>query len=95
MAESAWPDRYAKARDFIDDNMDENDQVSSNDAKRLKAVITVTGQFTHPGRPMSDIIRRNGLPEEQFENSHLSKELVDFLTGTPWSRAEPGVAKAF
>ena len=87
MAESAWPDRYAKARNFIDDNKDPEDKVSRKSAERLKAIITVTGQFNHPGDPMSIIIDRNGLPEEQFNNSPLGRELVDFLIGTPWNSA--------
>ena len=87
MAESAWPDRYGKARKFIDTNMDAEDKVSSKDAERLKAIITATGQFNHPGDPMSIIIGRGGLPKEQFETSPLSRELVDFLTRTPWNGA--------
>ena len=51
MAESAWPDRYGKALKFIDTNMDAKDKVSSKDAERLKAIITATGQFNHPGDP--------------------------------------------
>ena len=91
MVESAWPDRYAKAGNFIGENMDANDKVSSKYSERLKAIITVTGQFNHPGDPMSNIIGRGGLPQERFEKSPLSQALVDFLKGTPWNGAEPGV----
>ena len=87
MAESAWPNRYQEARRFIDNNKAANDRVSTKDAERLKAIITVTGQFNHPGDPMSIVIDRNGLPKDLFETSPLSQKVVDFLTGTPWSVA--------
>jgi hypothetical protein len=58
--------------------------VSTGEAERLKAIITVSGQFDHPGDPLSIVIGRNGLPRAQFETSVLSAELADFLTGTPW-----------
>ena len=87
MAESAWPGRYPKARNFIDTNMEADDKVSSNDAERLKAIITTIGQFNHPGDPMSVVIGRGGLPPEQFKASPLSGELVEFLMGTPWNTA--------
>ncbi len=84
MVESAWPDRYAVARDFIDDNREPGDEASRNDARRLKAVITSAGQFDHPGKPLSTMIARDGLPEDQFETSPMSKALVAFLQGVPW-----------
>lgn len=84
MAESAWPERYSEARSFIDDNAKNGDAVCRSRAKRLKAVITVTGQFRQPGDPMSEIIGRHGLPRQQFEESPLSKELAGFLTSVPW-----------
>ena len=87
MAEAAWPDRYRKARKFIDTNRDTDDKVSGSSAERLKAIITTTGQFNHPGDPMSAVIGRWGLPAEQFRTSRLSRELVDFLMGTPRSKA--------
>jgi hypothetical protein len=61
--------------------------VSTGEAERLKAIITVSGQFDHPGDPLSIVIGRNGLPRAQFETSVLSAELADFLTGTPWTAA--------
>ena len=85
MVGSAWPARYAGAQGFIDRYRDANDKVSSGAAERLKAIITATGQFDHPGDPMSVIIGRTGLPRAQFTTSPLSKELADFLTGTPWN----------
>ncbi len=87
MAASAWPERYAGAERFVDDNRADDDKVSSRDAERLKAIITVAGQFDHPGDPLSIIIGRDGLPRAQFETSVLSAELADFLTGTPWNDA--------
>ena len=84
MAASAWPERYAGAERFVDGNRTADDKVSNREAERLKAIITVTGQFDHPGDPLSIIIDRNGLPRAQFETSSLSAALADFLTGTPW-----------
>ena len=84
MVKKAWPKRYAKAELFVDENKSANDKVSDRDAERLKAKITVTGQFNHPGDPMSIIIGREGLPRAQFESSKLSKELATFLAAAPW-----------
>ncbi len=61
------------------------DKVSNRQGERLKAIITVTGQFDHPGDPMSIIIGRGGLPRAQFEGSELSAQLAAFLVATPWS----------
>jgi len=84
MVESACPERYAGARGFIDDNRKPGDEVSRNDATRLKAVITSAGQFDHPGAPLSAMIARDGIPETQFAASPMSRALVDFLQGAPW-----------
>ena len=84
MAESAWPERYAGAERFVDDNRSADDEVSTREAERLKAIITVTGQFDNPGDPLSIVIGRNGLPRAQFQASALSAELAAFLTGIPW-----------
>ena len=84
MVESAWPDRYAGARGFIDDNRKPGDKVSRSDARRLKAIVTSAGQFDHPGSPLSTMIAQDGLPEDQFETSPMSKALVAFLQGVPW-----------
>ena len=88
MVESAWPDRYASARDFIDDNRQPCDEVSRSDARRLKAIVTSAGQFDHPGSPLSTMISRDGIPEEQFATSSMSRTLVVFLRGVPW-RVDP------
>lgn len=85
MVGSAWPVRYAGAQGFVDRYREPNNKVSSSAAERLKAIITAAGQFDHPGDPMSVIIDRTGLPPAQFTGSPLSKELADFLTGTPWN----------
>ena len=83
MVERAWPDRYAGAERFLEEKRHDGDKVSSNEAERLKAIITVTGQFDHPGDPMSIIIGRTGIPPAQFEESPMSAELAEFLTRTP------------
>lgn len=85
MVKEAWPERYASAECFIDGNKGDVDEVSKREAERLKAIITVTGQFDHPGDPMSIIIGRGGLPPEQFERSELSRELASFLVSAPWT----------
>ena len=87
MVEQVWPERYAGAERFVDHNRDGGDKVSSREAERLKAIITVTGQFDHPGDPMSIVIGRTGLPRAQFEASPLSAELADFLARAPWNNA--------
>ena len=85
MVAQAWPERYAEAERFVDDNRDGADRVSGSEAERLKAAITVTGQFNHPGDPMSIVIGRRGLPRAQFQASALSAELAVFLAQAPWS----------
>ena len=87
MVKGAWPAKYSGAERFVDDNRDGDDKVSSREAERLKAIITVTGQFDHPGDPMSIVIGRTGLPRAQFEASPLSAELADFLARAPWNDA--------
>lgn len=89
MVESAWPDRYADARSFIDDNRKPCDEVSRNDATRLKAIITSAGQFDHPGDPLSTMIARHGIPQAQFAESPMSRALVAFLQGVPWCDGQP------
>ena len=88
MVSAAWPDRYASACDFIDQNRKSDDKVSRSDATRLKAIVTSARQFDHPGSPLSSMIARDGLPEEQFETSPMSQALVAFLQGVPW-RVDP------
>ena len=87
MARHAWGGRYAAAERFIDDERNADDQVSANEAKRFKALITVTGQFDQPGDPMSNIIDQNGIPRVQFERSPTSAALAGFLTRAPWREA--------
>ena len=94
MVESAWPDRYAVARGFIDDNRKPCDEVSRNDATRLKAIITSAGQFAHPGSPLSTMIARDGIPETQFAASPMSRALVDFLKGAPWRNHQSSTCAA-
>ena len=84
MVEEAWPARYAGAERFVDDYRSTGDTVSNREADRLKAIITATGQFDHPGDPMSIIIGRTGLPRARFDASPLSADLANFLARTPW-----------
>ena len=86
MVERTWRDRYAGAEGFLDGMRDDGDKVSRNEAQRLKAVITVTGQFNHPGEPMSNIIGHKGLPRERYDESLMSTALAEFLARTPWNK---------
>ena len=85
MVQAAWPARYAKAEQFVDGNRSTGDRVSNREAERLKAIITVTGQFDRPGDSMSIIIGRTSLPGAQFEASPLCAKLADFLARAPWN----------
>ena len=87
MAAGAWPQQDAKAELFIDDARRPDHKVSRSDAERLKAIITAAGQLNNPGDPMSIIIGRSGIPEEQFRTSNLSLQLASFLTQIPWEVA--------
>ena len=89
MVESWTPDRYAGAKAFIDDNKRPDDTASRDQAKRLKAIFTVTGQFGHPGTSLS-VILRDGLPHERFLTSPASRALVEFLEGVPWKSGRSG-----
>ena len=82
MVESWTPDRYAGAKAFIDDNRRPNDAASRDQAKRLKAILTATGQFGQPGYSLSVILRED-LPSEQFSSSPASRALVEFLEKCP------------
>ena len=87
MAAGAWPQEDAKAELFIDDARRPDHKVSRSGAERLKAIITAAGQLNNPGDPMSIIIGRSGIPEEQFRTSNLSLQLASFLTQIPWEVA--------
>ena len=74
-----------RGKAFVDENRSTGDRVSNRDADRLKAIITATGQFDHPGAPMSTIIGRTELPRARFDASPLSEDLADFLAQTLWN----------
>lgn len=84
MVQAAWPRRYAAAERFVADHAEPGDAVLKSDGRRLKAVMTAAGQFDNPGRPLSTVIGRNGLPEAQYASSPACIALVNFLTATPW-----------
>ena len=90
MVKGAWPVRFAEAERFVEDKRDDDDRVSSRESERLKAIITVTGQFNHPGDPMSIVIGRTGIPAAAFEGAPTSAELAEFLTRVPWRQALNG-----
>ena len=86
MVEASWHQQYKGACDFVDGNKQAGDAVYGNDANRLKAVITATGQFQHPGAPLSTVVGRGGLPRVQFEQCKLSQDLTRFLQAVPWNQ---------
>ena len=79
MAAATWPAYYDSAGAFIDRNRRNGNAASSSDAARLKAVLTSTVQFEHPGAPLSTVVARDGIPRKQFEQCQLSHDLVRFL----------------
>lgn len=93
MVESWTPDRYAGAKVFIEDNTRQGDAASHDQARRLKAIFTVTGQFGHPGASLSVILRK-GLPDDKFSTSQASQALVAFLEGVPWKSRKSGVSSS-
>lgn len=84
MVQAAWPGRYAAAERFVADHSKSGDEVLKSDGRRLKALMTAVGQFDNPGRPLSTVLGRRGLPRAQYESSPASIALADFLTATPW-----------
>ena len=84
MVAAEWPDRYNAASAFIDQNSRREHAVLRNEARRLKAVITTTGQFDHPRRPLGTVLAQNGLPVERYRESRAANDLVSFLLATPW-----------
>lgn len=84
MVQAAWPDRYAASERFVSDHSKRGDKVLKSDDRRLKAVMTAAGQFDNPGRPLSTVLARKGLPRAQYAFSPASIALADFLTATPW-----------
>lgn len=84
MVAEEWPERYDAASRFIDENSKPGHAVLGNEARRLKAAITATGQFDHPGRPLGAVLARNGLPVERYKASGAANDLASFLLATPW-----------
>jgi len=83
MAKNAWPRMYEAASSFIEDNCCPKDTSSADNAKRVKAAITVSGQCDHPGAPMATMIQKR-LHQEHFHKSALSRDLAAFLSNAPW-----------
>lgn len=78
-----WPARWAAADTYLATHASPSDPVNRKPAERLKAQITVTGQFVAPGDPMSQIIERKGLSQARFGGQE-SLAVVKFLQGVPW-----------
>lgn len=80
-----WNARWHAADLYLTAHVSPGDPIALKPAERLKAQITVTGQFRTPGDPMTTILsdRRWGLPGAHF-NGPASQSLVSFLQGVPW-----------
>lgn len=86
LVQAHWPHRWQDAHTFLQSHGD-GEPVSQKPAERLKAAITLAGQPTYPGDPMSVVIDRDkhnrGLPATSF-TGHESQALVTFLQSVPW-----------
>lgn len=80
-----WTSRWQAADAYLTAHVASGDPIAVKAADRLKAQITVTGQFRTPGDPMTTILadRKWGLPASHF-NGAESQALVRFLQGVPW-----------
>ena len=87
LAAAAWPRHFDAACAFVDGGRQPDEAVSKGEANRLKAIITATGQFQHPGAPLSTLVARKGLPEAHFKTCKLSGDLVRFLQAVPWQES--------
>lgn len=83
MVQMEWPARWAAADNYLTAHSTPADPVSKKTAEKLKAHISITGQFVAPGDPMSEVIGRDVLPDTHFTGGE-SKTLVTFLQGVPW-----------
>lgn len=83
MAQQMWPNRYPGANQYLDDHRNPADEVHKNPAKKIKAAITICGQFDKPGSPMSTMLGFNVFERKHFENSPASRELAAFLANPP------------
>lgn len=80
-----WNVRWQAADSYLTTYVAADDPIAIKPAERLKAQITITGQFRTPGDPMTTILadRKWGLPAAHF-NCSASQSLVRFLQGVPW-----------
>ncbi|WP_431287739.1 hypothetical protein [Roseateles chitinivorans] len=88
MLATEWNARWQAADAFLQQHAEPADPVSEKRSERLKAQISMTGQFLFPGDPMSVVIgrpqgNRPGLSDQHFSGL-ASQSLVDFLLGVPW-----------
>jgi|LauGreDrversion4_2_1035121.scaffolds.fasta_scaffold518936_2 hypothetical protein len=80
-----WSARWQAAGSYLSAHVEADDPIANKLAERLKAQITVTGQFRTPGDPMTTLLsdRRWGLPGAYFSGP-ASQALVSFLQAVPW-----------
>jgi len=83
LVEAQWAVRWQNAGAYLTSYADQSDPVATKASERLKAQFCITGQFRCPGDPMTETLRRNGLPRSAFLGT-VSQALVTFLTGVPW-----------
>lgn len=78
-----WNGRWQAADSYLTTHAIPADPVMKKPVERIKAQITITGQFVCPGDPMTQVIGRKWLPENHFAGAE-SRSLVSFLQGVPW-----------
>ena len=91
MVQSHWPGKWTAADAFLTSHATPADAIHKSPAARLKAQISIAGQGSFPGAPMSDIIDSHSgsraaamLPKSAFQSSQAAVELVAFLQAVTW-----------
>lgn len=85
LVQQQWPKKWEAAGGYLRDHGEPGDRIHTGPTAYKKARIGVTGQFTFPGGPMTEVIRNRheGLPRERFTGP-VSQQLVEFLRRVPW-----------
>ncbi|MFH1464667.1 MAG: hypothetical protein ABIO70_09800 [Pseudomonadota bacterium] len=83
MVDAEWPTRWSQAGTYLSSNRDPDDPVTTDRTEALKAQICITGQFRFAGDPMTQVLRKEGLPRNHFSGAE-SQSLVQFLRNVPW-----------
>ena len=82
---STWPERFAAACQFVDQNKQRSDKVSQTRTNRHKAIISSVGQFDFPGDSIYSVVSEdNGIPDGKFRESDACRAVVTFLQAVQW-----------